>query len=323
VEALQSSEGWQAWVRVRRRFRTYSPLNQLLIALQKPEATKVAGFKAWLNLGYCVRRGEKAIRIYAPVPPSKQAIEEWKANGADPREKPRTYFTMTAVFDRCQVEPLPDRTPTSLDIEPPAMARLDGDELAWTWPLLVSFAADELALTMVVEDLPANGPDGYRSQRAKHVVVAERLSLNERAVVAFHELAHALMRDERETEAFPLNYASEELVVETVAYIVASTLGIDTSPSSVPYLASWAQSAPIAAIEHAAKLIDTIAGRIESALLDDDGQPRVRAERCDNCAGALDSDGYGDLCGSCADRFDQAAEHAHLAAELPAVGRSG
>ena len=65
VEALQSSEGWQAWLAVRRRFRTYSPLNQLLIALQKPDATKVAGFKAWLNLGYCVRKGEKAIRIYA------------------------------------------------------------------------------------------------------------------------------------------------------------------------------------------------------------------------------------------------------------------
>jgi hypothetical protein len=138
--------------------------------------------------------------------------------------------------------------------------------------------------------------------------------------VSFHELAHALVRVVREAGDFPLNYASEELVVETVAYIVASTLGIDTAPSSIPYLASWAQSAPIAAIEHAAKLIDTIAARIESVLLDDDGQPRLRSERYDNCAGALDSDGYGDLCGSCTDRFDQAAEHAHLAAELPAVG---
>lgn len=277
VEALQSSEGWQAWLRVRRRFRSYSPLNQLLIALQMPEATKVAGFKAWLNLGYCVRKGEKAIRIYAPVPPSKKQLEEWKATGAVPAERPRTFFTMTAVFDRSQVDVLPDREPVDVDVAPPAMVRVEGDELAWTWPLLAAFAADELHLAMVVEDLPAGGPDGYFSQREKRIVVARRLPANERAAVSFHELAHALLRVEREAGDFPLNYAREELVVETVAYIVASTLGIDTSSSSIPYLASWAQSAPIAAIEHAAKLIDTVAGRIEAVLLDDDGHRRVPA----------------------------------------------
>jgi hypothetical protein len=166
------------------------------------------------------------------------------------------------------------------------MVRIEGDELAWTWPLLVQFADTELQLAMVVEDLPAGGPDGYLSLREKRIVIAARLPLNERACVSFHEHAHALVRVEREAGDFPLNYASEELVVETVAYIVASTLGVDTTGSSIPYLASWAQSAPIAAIEHAAKLIDTIAGRIEFALLDDDGQPRVPVERCDNCAGA-------------------------------------
>jgi antirestriction protein ArdC len=321
VEVLQSSEGWQAWVRVRRRFRTYSPLNQLLIALQKPDATHVAGFKAWLNLGYCVRKGEKAIRIYAPVPPSKKQVEEWKANGAIASERPRTFFTLTAVFDRSQVDVLPDREPVDVDVAPPAMVRVEGDELAWTWPLLVQFAHVELQLAMVVEDLPAGGPDGYLSPRERRIVVAQRLPLNERAAVSFHELAHALVRVEREADGFPLNYASEELVVETVAYIVASTLGIDTTASSIPYLASWAQSAPIVAIEHAAKLIDTIAGRIESALLEDDGQPRVPAdpaERCHNCAGAHHGDGH--MCSGCAARLDQTAEHAHLAAELPAVG---
>ena len=324
VQALQSSEGWQAWLAVRRRFRTYSPLNQLLIALQNPQATKVAGFKAWLNLGYCVRKGEKAIRIYAPVPPSKRQLEEWKANGAVPAEKPRTFFTLTAVFDRSQVDVLPDREPVDVDAQPPAMVRIEGDELAWTWPLLVQFANTELQLAMVVEDLPASGPDGYLSMREKRIVVAQRLPLNERACVSFHELAHALVRVEREPGELPLNYASEELVVETVAYIVASTLGVDTSASSIPYLASWAQSAPIAAIEHAAKLIDTIAGRIESALLVDDGQLRIPAPAdepaCGTRAKPLDGDGYANLCGACADRFDAVADHAHLGAELPAVG---
>jgi hypothetical protein len=70
VAALRASDGWQKWLSLRRHFRTYSLTNQLLIALAMPDATRVAGFKAWLKLGYCVRRGEKAvIRIWMPMPP--------------------------------------------------------------------------------------------------------------------------------------------------------------------------------------------------------------------------------------------------------------
>jgi hypothetical protein len=65
VDALRSSEGWQRWLTTRRHFHNYSLRNQLLLAMQKPDATRVAGFKAWLALGYCVRRGEKALRIFA------------------------------------------------------------------------------------------------------------------------------------------------------------------------------------------------------------------------------------------------------------------
>jgi hypothetical protein len=64
VEQLRSSEGWQQWLAARRHFHAYSLANQLLIAMQKPEATRVAGFRAWLKLGYCVRKGETALRIW-------------------------------------------------------------------------------------------------------------------------------------------------------------------------------------------------------------------------------------------------------------------
>ena len=75
--------------------------------MQKPDATRVAGFKAWLALGYCVRRGEKALRIFAPCPPSKAKLKAWRDAGADPAEKPRTFFRLTAVFDRSQVQSFP------------------------------------------------------------------------------------------------------------------------------------------------------------------------------------------------------------------------
>src|SRR4051812_48058474 len=107
VEALKTSDGWRRWLALRRRFHAYSLANQLLIALQKPHATRVAGFRAWLKLGYCVRRGERALRIWVPIPPSKKALERWKADGEDAAARPRTHFKLGPVFDRSQVEPLP------------------------------------------------------------------------------------------------------------------------------------------------------------------------------------------------------------------------
>jgi hypothetical protein len=75
VEALRGSEGWQRWLGCRRHFHRYSVANQLLIAMQMPEATMVCGFRAWLKLGYCVRRGETALRIWVPMPPRKHELE--------------------------------------------------------------------------------------------------------------------------------------------------------------------------------------------------------------------------------------------------------
>src|SRR5579884_3603830 len=67
TNTLLTSEGWQRWLRTRSRFHHYSLRNTLLIAFQCPHATHVAGFRKWLELGRCVRRGETAIRIFAPV----------------------------------------------------------------------------------------------------------------------------------------------------------------------------------------------------------------------------------------------------------------
>ena len=81
VEQLRTSTGWQAWLRVRARtgLRRYSLTNQVLVAHQDPDASRVAGFRAWLALGYSVRRGERCrIRVWARCEPSKKRLEEWR-----------------------------------------------------------------------------------------------------------------------------------------------------------------------------------------------------------------------------------------------------
>lgn len=68
----------------------------------------MAGFRAWLKLGYCVRRGESSrIGVWAPCAPNKKRLQAWRDAGADPAQRPKTYFRLEAVFSHAQVEPLP------------------------------------------------------------------------------------------------------------------------------------------------------------------------------------------------------------------------
>jgi hypothetical protein len=102
VARLRCSAGWQAWLAVRARtgLRRYSLRNQLMIALQDPDATRVAGSRAWLALGYCVRRGETSrIRVWAHCEPSKKRLQAWRENGADPAERPKRFYKLEPVFD--------------------------------------------------------------------------------------------------------------------------------------------------------------------------------------------------------------------------------
>src|SRR4051794_35002032 len=107
AQQLLSSEGWQRWVRVRARngLSRYSLSNQLLIALACPEATFVAGFRAWLELGYCVCKGERAIRIMAPMPVKDREPDEQDKHGGDGESRSRVLFRAFSVFDASQVTP--------------------------------------------------------------------------------------------------------------------------------------------------------------------------------------------------------------------------
>jgi antirestriction protein ArdC len=267
VEALCTSEGWRRWLTVRRHFRAYSLHNQLLIAHQCPGATRVAGFRAWLRLGYCVRKGERAIRIWAPCPPSPKRLREWERAGANPEDKPRTHFRLVAVFDRSQVDPLPEHPGGPVPLDPPTEP-VSGDGLAHLFAPLAAFARD-LGLTVSVEPVPGAAA-GYHEPAAERIVVdvvGERFSPNAQLQTLVHELAHALVRLDRRDEDPKLPYAEEEVVVESVAHTVCGALGLDTSDASIPYIAGWGERTEGEPIERYAALIDRLASRLEDAVL--------------------------------------------------------
>lgn len=263
VEALRSSAGWQRWLRTRGRFRRYSLGNQLLIALQCPQATFVAGFRKWLELGYCVEKGSRALWIWAPCPPSKKQLSEWERGGANPSERPRTFFKLVAVFDRSQVSELPPPAQPA-DLEPP-IERVAGEDFA---ALLVPLG--ELATTLgysVAYEALREGVGGYIQPDAGRIVLRAGVDANASVRTLVHELAHALVRTERGESDPELAYEQEELVVESVTLAVCRQIRLDTLGFSIPYLASWAQKAELRVLECCAGLVDRIASRLEDVLL--------------------------------------------------------
>ena len=272
IEELRSSEGWRRWLSVRRHFRSYSFANQILIAGQCSKATRVAGFRSWLNLGYAVRKGERGIRIWAPCPPSKKKLEQWRKEGADPESKPSTFFRLVPVFDRSQVDPLPEFPGGAVDLDPPPSEPIAGDGLAHLLEPLRGFAAS-IGYALEVKAIPGSAM-GWCDRDERRIAVEEvgvAFPPNAQISVAVHELAHALVVVDRQEGDPKLRYGKEEVVVECVAYTVCASLGLDTSGSSVPYMTGWSKGDEV---ERYADLIDRLARRLEDALLEVEQEPQ-------------------------------------------------
>jgi len=262
IEQLRSSDGWRAYLKGRAKFRSYSPRNVLMILAQHETAERVAGFRAWLALGYCVTRGSTAIKIWAPCPPTKKQLQTWRDAGADPDAKPRTHWRLASVFAQDQVAELPPPAqPAPLSVP---IAEIRGDSHEDCIAGLVGLVG-EIGYTVTFTD--TGRADGVCSAAQKQVRVADRLEGNGRLAALIHELAHALVAED---EAAPqLDYAQGELVAESVAFACCQTVGLDTTANSIPYLASWAENASLEVLEQTAALTSRLADRIEAVLLAD------------------------------------------------------
>ena len=259
ARALLSTEGWQRWVRVRSTngLSRYSFHNQLLIAMQCPDASYVAGFRAFLDLNRRVRKGERAIRILAPMSIRTRDNGAARREGTDDDEqRRRTVFRAVAVFDVSQTEGLPGTEPVSLDS--PSQP-IEGDTHAHLLTPLAELAGE---LSYSVARRPLDGPaDGWCDSHRHEIVINDELPANAQVRVLVHEIAHALGVGYSE-----YGRRRAEVLVDTVTFIVCSAVGLDTSGSSVPYVAGWGESGELDAIRGYAQTIDEIARRIEDSL---------------------------------------------------------
>ena len=257
---LLTSEGWRRWLRTRSVLHGYSLTNTLLIAQQCHargiEPTYVAGFKAWLRLGRCVRKGEKGLRIWAPM---RINVRDQDSDETDER---KLRFRVTTVFDVSQTEPLPDVEPAPLS--PPGAEGIGGDSHAHLLPALEQLAADSGYTLTWVDQLPG-GAKGHCHRGAHKIEVLAGLPGNDRVQVLIHELCHMLVGEGGELSGF--SYGLEEVVVESATFVACASTGLATDVESVPYIAGWAgDQEPAKVVREAAEAIDTLARLIEAAI---------------------------------------------------------
>jgi hypothetical protein len=212
---------------------------------------RVAGFHTWRKLGRCPRRGVTALRILAPV-----TVKERDERGGETGER-RVFFKTAFVFELSQTDPLPGVEPVSL--EPPSEP-LTGDSHAHLLQPIQCFA-ESLGYSVSFQDI-ATAAGGWCDLKNKQIVVDANAPANARLRTLIHECAHALGVDYKQ-----YSRAHAEVIVDTVTYLVSSSVGLNIAGESVPYVAGWGESGALDAVTEFAQTIDTIARRIEDAAL--------------------------------------------------------
>jgi antirestriction protein ArdC len=257
IEALSSGEDWQRMLEAASRFHRYSANNVFLIMLQRPDATRVAGYKTWQKLGRHVRKGERGIRILAPCAYRYVTTDD---EGTETSHMGIRGFTTTAVFDISQTDGLefPDVHPTLLE----------GDDTTGLWD---SLAAQVKAAGYTVERGDCCGANGFTDHLVRTVRVRDDVSDAQACKTLCHELAHVMLHPD--TTVYFGCRGLCEVEAESVAYLVCQVAGLATDGYSFPYVARWADGKADRVRETADRVL-TAARSILEAL---EGSPELEA----------------------------------------------
>ena len=274
IAELFDSERYREYLKVMSKFHNYSFRNTVLIAMQKPDASLVAGFSAWKNnFGRNVIKGQKGIKIIAPSPYKvKQEMKKIDPHTQQPiigkdgkpvtEEKEITIpaYTVVSVFDVSQTEgrELPDIAVNELtgDVE---RYRDFFAALEKTSPVPIGF-----------EQIPGSS-HGYYHLEDKRIAIDEGMSEIQTLKTAIHEIAHAKLHDidlnAPENEQQPrIDRRTREVEAESVAYTVCQHYGLDTSDYSFGYVAGWSSGRELSELKSSLETIRSAAAEIINSI---------------------------------------------------------
>jgi hypothetical protein len=250
------------------RFHRYSPHNVLLISVQRPDATRVAGYRTWQQLGRQVRKGERGIAILAPVTYRRDPDPDAGPTGlpdADGRRRAVRTFRVTHVFDIGQTDgpPLPEVGPRLLagDGDPALFEALTAQVQAAGYELRREACAHP----------QANGETSFGDRVVR---VRPDLPGAQAVKTLAHELAHVRLHDPASEDGrVPRDVA--EVEAESVAFLVTAAHGIDSGEYTVPYVAGWSGGATGPVMATAERVLSTASQILDATPPADETQPAV------------------------------------------------
>jgi len=228
------------FLRFQAKFRRYSFSNVLLIYMQKPDATRVAGIRTWNSLGRRIKKGEKGIAIFAPMikkvkeEGDKDTIEISEDDLNKPDKSDRLFgFKAVYVFDVSQTDgdPLPELPEHGATIVMSGNPTELFNHFLSVSPVTVSFKSkDEMGKIF-----------GYYSRKENNIVLTEGLSAVDSATTLLHEFAHYFAIQSEEHSSRFNDRPKAEVIAEGAAYIASCHFGLDSSAESFSYVAQWGQ----------------------------------------------------------------------------------
>ena len=244
LQDLFNSDSYRNYLSTMSKFHNYSFNNTLLIAMQKPDATLVAGYKAWQkNFERHVNKGEKAIRILAPAPykikeerdkidPVTQELLLDKDGNPQKEEVEITIpaFRAVSVFDVAQThgKPIPELAAKEL------LSDVEG------YQDMIRAVEAISPVPIELEEI-AGDSKGYYDREAKRIAVQENMSESQTLKTMIHEVAHSKLhsKEVEQDEQMRKDRNTKEVEAESIAYTVCQHFGVDTSDYSFGYIAGW------------------------------------------------------------------------------------
>lgn len=278
IKDLFQSDTYKNYLDTLSRFHSYSFNNTLLIAMQKPDASLVAGYGTWKQANRYIKKGEKAIKIIAPCPYKKEVEKpvldkDGKAiigpDGKELTEKAEQQylsFAVVNVFDISQTEGEPIEIAHKLDMS------VDGyDDFM---EALRRFSP------VPIEMQPISGAaNGYYDLLDKKIVIDSDMSEAMHCKTGLHEISHALLHDRdtgREKDNMP-DTRTREIQAESIAYTIANYYGLNTEEYSFGYVAGWSSTKEIPELKASMTVIQETAQQMIKGI--DEKLEEIRMEK--------------------------------------------
>ncbi len=270
VKQYFTSETYMDYLKTMSKFHNYSFNNIMLIALQKPDASMVAGYNTWKDFNRHVVKGEKGIRILAPAPIRK----EIERDVFDPVTRERSketvetiipMFKPTYVYDVSQTEGETLKLPRILELK----EQVEDYET-------IKEAVKRISKVPISFEHFEGEAKGYFIPAADRIVIKEGLGELQTVKTMLHELSHSILHNkEKMTTEGPKDSKTKEVEAESVAYTVCTHLGLDTSDYSFPYIALWAEEQDLSQLRKSMDYIRTTA----ADLIEDMDQTIVQIKK--------------------------------------------